>query len=166
MSIRRGLDEIVAKDIAGSLPRDGALIEIYGVVHSMHDRDIDENLRRGGISVLIVDTKSGPDDFKCTPAMPPQLCGDWPYMQWEIQNVVADHIRKNGDPNRYLMPDIIRDPQNIMEISPSAGQPVGGSGIPNLDAVATQIHALTKIEQPDIKEPQNVPVIKPTGFSM
>jgi hypothetical protein len=123
---RKSIDIENANKIEEILKKEsGNLIVFYGVQHSIHDKDIDAELRKKGISVMIVDPDQG--EWACKPGSAVAMgdtyaCDD---IKAGMRQTEKD-IEAHGDPNRYTMPDVLGKPQEIAKRAEKVVAPVPG----------------------------------------
>ncbi len=110
---RQSIDAANANRIAQILQQEpGNMLVFYGVQHSIHDKDIDSELRKKGISTMIVDAEQG--EWACKPGSAKAMG-----FSYSCESIEADlreaekAIQAHGDPNRYKMPDVVGKPEEI-----------------------------------------------------
>lgn len=112
INVRQKQDAEIADYIKQDMPENGSLLVVYGRGHTIHKQDIDANLRKQGISVMIVDAEIGGRNLTCTPIESPEVCDGRPRIMNNIDRARDD----DRDPNRYRMPDFQKEPGTIKPV--------------------------------------------------
>lgn len=119
VSVRMQIDEGLANRIAKILAENpGNMAVVYGQVHTVHDKDIDGELRKKGISTMVVDVTPGKWDCERDTKMDTVSCGALD----DVLRRMERDAQRSGDPNRYVMPDAVEKPAEIIK-RPEASTP-------------------------------------------
>ncbi len=109
MQVDVGIADRIAKTLAENPGQNMAVV--YGQVHTIHDKDIDGELRKKGISTMIVDANPGKWNCETDLKMDATSCGA---LDDAVRRMERD-AQRSGDPNRYVMPDAVEKPNEIIK---------------------------------------------------
>lgn len=108
--VRKTVDVKVAENIAKTLAENpGNMVVVYGQLHTVHDKDLDSELRRRGISTMLVDPAHG--QWDCSKSIVSNSCTIFE----DVLKYMEREAERHGDPNRYRMPDVVNKPGEIIK---------------------------------------------------